>query len=102
MIIAALGLALVGSNLYWAYRYIDLGATHSYVDQQRYEDSRALAAAIAMLPVAARTNSTRDEVVKSATTNDGAEPFDKDGLTWVQGLGLQFDGSGRLVAVRRD
>jgi hypothetical protein len=96
--IAVLLLALVTSNLWWAYRLLDAGITNTYATASIESTSEALNQALAILPVALRPKATREEVINAARIrNDMAEPFEKEGHVWVGQLGLKFDERGRLI-----
>ena len=97
-VIAALALVLVASNAYWLYSLLDSGVSYSYLHDS-YRTARTTAVqALAVLPIAARVNSSPAEVVAAAARADGnAKPFEKEGYTWVGDLGLKFGLDGRLV-----
>lgn len=97
--IPVLVLLLVASNAWWAYRTLDTGITLTYLRVSHDYATEALAQALSILPVVARLDSSREEVVLAARIpGDTTEPFEKDGHIWVGGLGLRFNDRGRLVA----
>ena len=98
--IVALSVALAVTNLWWFYHAVDSASAAADRESQCRLEHEALAQALAVLPVAARTDSTPAQVLaaaaKAASHNDS---FQKDGFTWVGELGLQFGDAGRLSAV---
>ena len=101
LVIAALSFALVASNAFWLYRTVDSGVSHSYLSDS-YQDARSTALqALAILPVVARIDSSKADVLAAAAKASGdTDPFEKDGYTWVGKMGLKFDTSGRLVEAK--
>jgi hypothetical protein len=89
---------LVVSNVFWLYVVFDAAITATYHEDNFRTHRKALITALAILPVAARPESTRDDVVSAAlAAHDGEITFEKEGFLWVGGLGLRFDEDGRLV-----
>ena len=100
VLIASLGLALVGTNAWWAYRTLDAGITNTYARASHDTTSELLAQTVAVLPVAASATSTKADVIAAAVVpNDTVGPYEKEGFVWVGQLGLRFSDQGRLVAV---
>ena len=98
VVVTSLAIALVVSNAAWAINAIDVGISRAYARDSYDTTSDALNRAIAVLPVVAKDRVSRDEILKAARLKDDSAPvFEKDGLTWVGELGLQFDASGRLA-----
>lgn len=95
--IALLAAALLATNAWWLYRTIDFGITHTYRMAACEMDARALAQLKAILPVVARPNSTRAEVLAAARVDPREKPYEKDGAVWVGQLGLRFSSEGRFV-----
>ena len=97
-VIAGLTVALVGTNAFWLYKTIDSAVSYSYLNDS-YRAARSSAQqAFAVLPVAARPGSSQADVVAAAVrAGDVAEPFEKDGYTWVGDIGLKFGSDGRVV-----
>jgi hypothetical protein len=97
-IISALAFALLASNAYWTYRFIDQGVTLAYQDREYDEAQQALLQARAIIKVQATRNAGRAEIIQAAQKAWSAgEPFEKDGYLWVGRVGLKFDDAGRLV-----
>ena len=92
---------LVATNIWWVYKTIDVGITHTYAMQTCEEDAQALKQTMALLPVVARTASSRHDIISAAILWPDEQPYEKDGFTWVGRLGLRFDAEGRLVEVSR-
>ena len=100
--IAGLVLALVASNGWWAYHTLDRGITVTYLGVALDDNKTALAQTLAILPVVARGEASRDAVIAVATTTEASfEPFEKDGFVWVGRIGLKFDERGRFVEATR-
>jgi hypothetical protein len=97
--IFALSSALVLSNVWWLYHSVDSASAASDRDTQYRSEHLALAQALAVLPVAARADSTPADVLAAAKAGSGIDSMQKDGLTWVGELGFQFAANGRLTAV---
>lgn len=91
---------LIGSNAWCAYRSLDAGISYTYLSAEHDYVTTALAQALAVLPVAARIDSSREQVLNAARLpGDEVEPYEKDGYVWIGMLGLRFDDRGRVVAV---
>lgn len=100
-IVAGLVLALLGSNLWWAYRSVDDGLRCADQRRAHEQSEQALTQALAALPTAARAG-TPTEVVRAARGAIDAEaPFEKDGLVWVGQLGFRFGKDGRVTQAVR-
>lgn len=99
--IILLSALLIGSNAWWLYNALDSGVTHTYAMQVCNEQDLALRQALSLLPVAVRPNATREAVIAAARRGGDESVFDKDGFTWVGGLGLRFDADGRLLEARQ-
>jgi hypothetical protein len=88
------------SNIWWIYQSIDSSVTASYREDSCQDNHEALAQALAILPVAARTDSTRKHVLDAAKkAANSSDSFEKDGYIWVGKLGFKFDSNDRLIAV---
>jgi hypothetical protein len=73
--------------------------TADYRDTYLQDHKQALAQTLAILPVVARIDATPAEVIAAATAAASHQTsFEKDGYTWVGGVGLRFGENGRLVA----
>ncbi len=94
---------LVGSNAWWAYRTLDNGITHTYLNDSMEHASRGLNQAMAILPLVAK-GANREEIISAASkaSNLDSPPFEKDGYVFVGELGLKFDGAGKFVGVKSD
>ena len=98
--IVALSVALAATNLWWLYHAVDSASGAADRESQYRLEHEALAQALALLPIAARTDSTPAEVLAAATKAAyHKDSFQKDGFTWVGELGLRFGDGGRLSAV---
>jgi len=98
VIIVLLVAAVVVTNVFWLYVVLDASVTATYLEDNFRTHRKALMTALAILPVAARPESTRADVVSTARAVHGdIEPFEKEGFVWVGRLGLRFDEDGRLV-----
>jgi hypothetical protein len=99
--VVLLSVALLASNLWWAYVMVDAGVSASYRHDDLDRHHAALGEAIAIAPVAARASATREEVLAAArAAAKGDQGFEKEGLVWVGELGYRFDADGRLIEVR--
>ena len=100
VLIIVLSLALLASNAWWFYQALDAAVTASYREVSFQEHQEALTQALALIPVAARTDSTQTQVISAAT---GAaihkQTFEKDGYLWGGRLGLRFGDNGRIAEV---
>lgn len=97
--IIGLSVGLVLSNCWWVYVVYDQMISKMYQDDSIKTSQRALKQCLRLLPVVAKTNVTRDEVVAAARDKNGSEPFGKEGFLWVDELGLKFDEKGRLAQI---
>jgi len=93
----ALLLALVGSNAFWVYQSIDFGISYTYMEASATGCHRMLRVAVAVIPTIADPESGKLETVRAAEKAANADSFEKDGLVWIDGLGLGFNESGRVV-----
>ncbi len=99
--IAVLVAALVATNAWWAYQVLDAGVTATYREASFQDHRQALVNCLAVLPVAARSESTPADVISAGQAATGASlTFEKEGFVWVGGLGFKFGAGGRLVAVK--
>ena len=99
-----LGVGLVVSNGWWAYRALDSGITYTYQQASLDEATQAMNQALALLnAMAADGDLTRQELIRVADNAWSAgEPFEKEGFVWVGRLGLAFDGTGNLIRTIRN
>jgi hypothetical protein len=99
---ALLTVALVLSNVWWAYKLFDAGITQTYLGQSLLDNREALAQAIHLLPAVARPGTGQPEIVAIARRHSsGGEPFEKDGFVWVGKIGLKFNERGQLIEAAR-
>ena len=101
--IAALTIALVGSNLWWLYHAVGAGVTAAYQDDSFRAASTALKQHEAILPLVLEGNRNKADIVaaaKSAAAN--FEPFEKDGATHVGWVTLRFDANNQFVGIASD
>ena len=101
--IVILATALAVTNAYWLYYFVDAGVSYSYLEDS-YRTARGTAVqALALLPIAARSNASQAELINAVAKMDPqSHTFNKDGFTWVGSLGLRFDPDGRLIEARSD
>ena len=81
--IVLLVVALVASNLWWAYRLLDTGVTQTYMGVAFDDNKQALAQTLALLPVVARPGER------------------SSGRFWVGKIGLKFNERGQLIEASR-
>lgn len=89
-------IALIGSNAYWLYSSIDTGISYAHLSDTTVRCQKMLQVAVAVIPVAADPDSGTAEVINAAESASGGKSFDKNGLVWISGLGLGFDGAERI------
>ena len=100
--IILLAVALVLSNVWWAYRVLDTGVSLTYMGVSLEDNEQALAQTIALLPVAGKHGVSRTEILAAARfPGDASVPFEKDGFVWTGKIGLKFNEWGQLVEVSR-
>lgn len=97
LVSASLATALVVSNAFWAYSFIDSAASYTYLESSYCDAKRTAAQAMALLPVVARKDSTKESILAAARKDLDERPFEKDGFEWIGGIGLRFDDAGQLV-----
>jgi hypothetical protein len=97
--IILLAVTLVATNVWWLYRTIDFGITHTYAMDSCDAAARELAQLKAMLPVIVRPHSTRDDIVAAARLDPKDEPFEKNGAVWIGQVGIRFTAEGRFIEV---
>jgi hypothetical protein len=99
--IIVLAVALIASNLWWAYAAVDSGVTATYREQAFQEHRKALAELIAVVPAISDPAATRESVLAAARSSvTESEELEKDGFVWVGHLGYRFGEDGRLREVR--
>ncbi len=99
--IFALVLVLAVSNGFWLFSTIDNAVTMSHREGQCGREHRAMTQLLAVLPVAARPDHGKAEVIAAARgTSDPDQIFEKEGFVWVDAIGLRFDENRRLVDAR--
>ena len=102
LIIVLLTVALIASNVWWAYRLLDAGVTYNYMEVALEDNKQSLRQALALLPVVARPGVTRAEILEAAhLPEDSFAPFEKEGFVWVGKIGLKFNEQGQLVEASR-
>ena len=90
--------ALVGSNLFWAYHWFDRSVSLSYARDEAELTSTQLKQTLAVLGAALRPGATREGIIAAAVPPGGkSAPFEKDGYLWVDTLGLRFSSQGKLL-----
>ncbi|MCP5058505.1 MAG: hypothetical protein GY937_17520 [bacterium] len=94
-----LGVLLLGTNGWWLYNSIDAGISYTYQQVSLDDCQEALSQTVAILPVVASPDATREEVIRAAQKPIEGEPFEKEGFTVVGQLGLKFDEHGRLIEI---
>ena len=97
--IVALGVALVATNVWWAYQLVDSGVALTHQNDSLRLSQRALSQALSVIEVGCGSDGKREDVIAaaSAAADDAAEPFEKEGYLWVGDLGLKFSEDGRLM-----
>ena len=99
LLFLALLALLIGSNLWWWFRYLDLGVTLKYTDQLLYERTHE-AAALKITCLELSSESTKTDVLAALKrVNAESDPFEKDGLLNATWLSFRFGDDGRLVDV---
>lgn len=98
--IVLLSVALVGSNIWWAYGALDAGITYTYQQDSLQKSQEALKQALAVIKASAQ-GAKKGAVLAAAISNaEGAtEPFEKGGYIWVGSIGLRFSQGGHLQEV---
>jgi hypothetical protein len=98
--IAVLGVALVASNLGWAWLLLDRAVGASYAAQGAADCRSVAEAALALGPVLACPGEARGALLERVEAARGPADFEKEGVRWYGAVGLEFDAAGRLSAVR--
>jgi len=95
--IVLLGVALIGSNIWWAYGALDAGITYTYQQDSLQKSQEALKQTLAVIKASGQ-GATKEEVLAAAMSNaEGVtEPFEKEGYIWVGSIGLRFSEGGHL------
>lgn len=100
--VISLAVALVASNVWWAYHTLDSGITLTYMGVSLDDNREALSQTLAILPLVASGNVSRETVLAAARSpGDKSEAFEKDGFVWIGKIGLRFDSDGKLVEAQR-
>src|SRR5688500_8731907 len=99
--IILLAVALVASNMWWAYAAVDSAVTSTYSEQALQEHREALAELIAVVPAVCDPSATRESILAAARSSaKDSQEFEKEGFVWVGRLGYRFGEDGRLREVR--
>lgn len=95
--IVLLSVALVGSNIWWAYGALDAGITYTYQQDSLQRSQEALKQSLAVIKASGQ-GATKDAVLAAAISSaEGVtEPFEKEGYIWVGSIGLRFSEGGHL------
>lgn len=99
--IVLLSIALLASNLWWLYSMIDFGILHTHSMQSCEEKSKALDQMLSIVAVVAEPHYVPESVIAAARVRGDESVFEKEGYTWVDGLGLRFDARGRLAQIKQ-
>jgi hypothetical protein len=98
-VILGLSLALLGTNVFWAYRLFDAGISYTYQQASLEDAQQALAQSVAVVRTLTPAGN-RSQIISAAQSAwASGEPFEKDGFLWVGRIGLRFDDAGRLTAL---
>ena len=98
MVSAGLACTLIASNIAWAVHALDVGITRTYEHASYSTGADALARALAVIPLAANGRTPKEELVAAAQrAGDTVQVFEKDGVTWIGHLGLQFNKDAKLI-----
>ena len=100
LVSVSLATALVVSNGLWAYLLLSSAVSYTYLESSYGDARRTAVQALALLPVAARKEATKDSIVAVAGKGLDEQPFEKDGFVWIGGIGLKFDDAGQLVEAK--
>lgn len=92
-----LALALLASNVWWAYAALHQASIQKYHEQMLWERLTALKDALAAIPAVAEESSSEELVAKVAAVVANSEPYEKEGVTVVGHLTLRFGKDGRLL-----
>jgi|GEM_PF-1781482 len=87
--IVLLSIALLASNLWWLYSMIDFGILHTHSMQSCEEKSKALDQMLSIVAVVAERHYVPESVIAAARVSGDESVFEKEGYTWVDGLGLR-------------
>lgn len=100
--IALLSAMLVVTNLWWAYKALDAGVSYTYLTVSYEDNKQALAQVIALAPILANGNASREEIISVAQRAAGnPDSFEKKGFVWVGRIGLRFGPNGELQEISR-
>ena len=90
-----LGLLLIATNAFWLFSYVDQGVTLHYHDDQLNQE-RSARRQLAKLALATSHSVDKEQIVAAAKMDTDSEPFEKNGCTWVDFIGLKFDENEQL------
>jgi hypothetical protein len=99
-VIAALAIALVVSNGWWLFKVFDAGVSATYM--QASFDSTATALHQLQAVTAAVLNDKRSKEVLvpiAQKAGRGGASFEKEGVVWVDSIGMRFNSKGAIVEV---
>jgi hypothetical protein len=100
--IALLSATLVVTNLWWAYKVLDAGVSNAYLAVSYEDNKQALAQVIALVPILANGNASREEIIAVAQgAASDPDSFEKEGFVWVGRIGLRFGPNGELQEISR-
>lgn len=98
--IIVFSIALIGTNVWWAYNALDNGVTLTYLEDSMQHAARGFNQSVAIIPLVAN-GAGREEIIAAAlkASDLDIEPFEKDGYIWVGELGIKFNAAGKLTEV---
>ena len=99
-IIAALAIALIASNGWWLFKVFDAGISATYMEASF--DSTATALHQLRVVTAAVLNNKRSKemlVPIAEKAGRGGASFEKEGVVWVDSIGMRFNSQGTIVEV---
>ena len=96
--IIALAALLVLSNVWWAYWVFDSAITVSHKGTVIHNLEGEKKQLMAILPEIAG-NLPKEKIIEIAQKYSDEEPFEKEGIVWIDWIGLKFDSKGKIVEV---
>lgn len=102
-VITALVVALIASNGWWLFKVFDAGVSATYM--QASFDSTATALKQLQAVTAAVLNNQRSKEVLvpvAEKAGRGGASFEKEGVVWVDSIGMRFNSQGTIVEVVRE
>jgi hypothetical protein len=99
-VIAGLIVALIASNGWWLFRIFDAGVSATYMQASFDSTATALHQLKAVTAAVLNDKKSKEALVPIAEkAGRGGASFEKEGVVWVDSIGMRFNSQGTIVEV---